>query len=155
MMSNGVEPTAVNTALNKYVKEEYISGKITEKRATELLEAVVEYTGKDLTDDDVYWKIHKWKYEMETGSSDGHAKYGKFLSAVESGKNLKAVIKEYTDNGVDAKTLASQITSYFKPRYIEMSKSERASLKGYLLNAYALLGYSRVNKSNDIDAWLK
>ena len=155
MMSNGVEPTAVNTALNKYVKEEYISGKITEKRATELLEAVVEYTGKDLTDDDVYWKINKWKYEMETGSSDGYAKYGKFLSAVESGKNLKAVIKEYTDNGVDAKTLASQITSYFKPRYIEMPKSERASLKGYLLNAYALLGYSRVNKSNDIDAWLK
>ena len=36
-----------------------------------------------------------------------------------------------------------------------MSKTERASLKGYLLNAYAALGYDRSKKSKDIDAWVK
>jgi hypothetical protein len=36
-----------------------------------------------------------------------------------------------------------------------MTNKERASIKGYLLNAYALLGKNRAEKSRDIDAWLK
>lgn len=83
------------------------------------------------------------------------SKYEKFYDAVKTGKNLKAVIKEYTDNGVKTSTLASQITSYYKPLYIQMNNSERASLKGYLLNAYVLLGYNRAEKSKDIDKWLE
>jgi hypothetical protein len=36
-----------------------------------------------------------------------------------------------------------------------MSKGERAKIKGYLLNAYSLLGYDRNKKSRDIDKWLE
>jgi hypothetical protein len=36
-----------------------------------------------------------------------------------------------------------------------MSNYERANLKGYLLNAYVLLGYNRNDKSKDIDKWLE
>ena len=104
---------------------------------------------------DIHWKIDKWNYEKENGASDGYAKYNDFFTAVETGLNLKSVIKEYTDNGVETKTLASQITSHFKPLYVAMSKSERASIKGYLLNAYVQLGYDREKKSKDIDAWVK
>ena len=92
---------------------------------------------------------------IEHGDSEDYAKYNDFYEAVQTGKNLKAVIKEYTDKGVEASTLASQITSHFKPLYKEMSNYERAGIKGYLLNAYALLGYDRTKKAKDIDKWLE
>ena len=107
------------------------------------------------SEDDIYWLIDKWAYTIENGDSDDYEKYSGFIEAVSTGVNLKATIKEYTDNGVDNKTLASQITKHYKPLFLEMSKSERARLKGYLLNAYVLLGYDRNKKSKDIDAWLK
>jgi hypothetical protein len=108
-----------------------------------------------MDDDEVYWQIDKWDYAKDTGSTDGYGKYNDFHAAVQTGKDLKVVIKTYTDNGVEAKTLASEITSHFKPLYREMSNNERASIKGYLLNAYALLGYDRSKKSKDIDKWLE
>ena len=107
------------------------------------------------SEDDIYWLFDKWDYTVENGDSDDYEKYSGFIDAVSTGVNLKATIKEYTDNGVDNKTLASQITKHYKPLFLEMSKSERARLKGYLLNAYVLLGYDRNKKSKDIDAWLK
>ena len=141
---------AVEAAMRSAVKEHYLAGDIDSETAMEYL---IDHSGME--GDDAYWKIQEWDYEQENGSSDEYSKYDDFITAVETGKNLKAVIKEYTDNGVEAKTLASQITKHFKPLYIEMSKTERASIKGYLLNAYALLGYDRAKKSKDIDKWLE
>jgi hypothetical protein len=80
---------------------------------------------------------------------------GDFYEAVRTGKDLKAVINRYVENGVEKKTLAQQITTHFKPIYLESTKVERANLKGYLVNAYVLLGYDRAKKSKDIDAWLE
>lgn len=155
MQSNSVSADSINSALTSRVKQDYIDGKIDSGEASRLLKTIAEYTGKELTDDEIYWKIDKWNYEDENGTSDGYAKYDDFFSAVETGNDLRAVIQEYTENGVDKKTLASQITSHFKPIYVGMTRSERASIKGYLLNAYALLGYNRTEKSKDIDNWLK
>ena len=155
MQSNSLSADSINSALTSRVKKDYIDGKIDSGEASRLLKTIAEYTGKELTDDEIYWKIDKWNYEDENGTSDGYAKYDDFFSAVETGNDLRAVIQEYTENGVDKKTLASQITSHFKPIYVGMTRSERASIKGYLLNAYALLGYNRTEKSQDIDNWLK
>ena len=155
MQSNTVSDSAINTAITSRIKDDYISGKITEDKANDLLLDISELTGKSIDLNDIHWKIDKWNYEKENGASDGYAKYNDFFTAVETGLNLKSVIKEYTDNGVETKTLASQITSHFKPLYVAMSKSERASIKGYLLNAYVQLGYDREKKSKDIDAWVK
>lgn len=155
MQSNSVSADSINSALTSRVKQDYIDGKIDSDEASRLLKTIAEYTGKELTDDEIYWKIDKWNYEDENGTSDGYAKYDDFFSAVETGNDLRAVIQEYTENGVDKKTLASQITSHFKPIYVGMTRSERASIKGYLLNAYALLGYDRTEKTKDIDNWVK
>ena len=143
------EESFVNSAKTA-LKELYLAGEISESRA---VAALKEYC--EVEEDDIYWTLDRWKYEDDTGSSDGYGKYNDFHTAVQTGKNLKAVIKEYTDNGVENKTLASQITSYFKPLYREMTGTERAALKGYLLNAYVLLGYDRYKKSKDIDKWLE
>ena len=139
---------AIYTAMRTAIKDHYEAGEIDYDTAKQYL---VEFGG--LEEDDAYWKVQEWEYETENG--DNFQKYNNFYTAVQTGKNLKAVIKEYTDNGVESKTLASQITSYFKPLYKEMSNVERAAIKGYLLNAYELLGYERSKKSKDIDKWVE
>ena len=136
------------SAIRTAIKSRHEAGKLDADTAEQYL---VEFGGLDA--DKAYWKVQEWSYETE--HDDEFQKYSNFYEAVKTGKNLKAVIKEYTDNGVDNKSLASQITKYFKPQYKEMSNTERAAIKGYLLNAYELLGYNRSEKSKDIDKWVE
>ncbi len=141
-----VDENESRSAIRTAVKNRYDSGDIDADTAERYL---VEYGG--LEADKAYWKVQEWSYEGE--HDDEFQKYNDFYEAVQTGKNLKTVIKKYIDNGVESKTLASQITAYFKPLYKGMTNSERAAIKGYLLNAYELLGYDRAKKSKDIDKW--
>lgn len=120
------------SALRNAVKKRYVSGDISYETAMDFL---IEQCG--MSEDDAYWKLDEWNSGAD---GDDYRKYAEFYEAVQTGNNLKAVIKRYTDNGVKPETLSSQITDYFKPIYIEMSKSERASLKGYLRNAMVYCG---------------
>ena len=144
--SNGVELETLKTALGKRYREGGLSADSVES---------ILVNHFDMDEDDAYWTVDKWNYTAEEGTSEGYTKYDDFHVAVESGKDLKKTIKFYLDNGVSEDTLASQITRHFKPIYKDMSNSERAKLKGYLLNAYELLGKKRADKSKDIDKWLK
>ena len=137
------------------LKELFVSDGISEAKVATALKTYCQTEDDPLDDNDIYWLLRKWNYEKDTGSTDGYAKYGDFHVAVETGRNLKTVIKEYTDHGVESKTLASEITEHFKPIYQKMSRAERAAIKGYLLNAYTQLGYDRQKKSKDIDKWLE
>ena len=141
---------SANAAIRKYIGEAYKSGEMSYSEAMNALEDYGDYDSND-----AYWKLREWDFDIKYGEDAEYSKYTDFYEAVRTGKNLKAVIKEYTDNGVEPKILATQITNYYKPLYKEMSNSERANIKGYLLNAYALLGYNRTEKSKDIDNWLK
>lgn len=138
------------SAVKSALRDNYLDNALSHSKAMDML---VTHGGMD--SNEAYWELNKWDYIVANGSDDGYSKYNGFYEAVRTGKNLKAVIKEYTSHGVTNKTLASQITTYYKPLYISMSKSERASIKGYLLNAYSLLGYDRNEKSKDIDKWLE
>lgn len=132
----------------------YADGTVTRSKAESL---ITTYGGFDLKEDPhaVYWEMRKFDYYKQNGSLDDYSKYGEFYTAVRTGKNLKNVIETYTSHGVTKSTLATQITSYYKPIYKAASKSERAKLQGYLLNAYSLLGYSRTDKIKDINDWTK
>lgn len=141
---------SIATGFRSNCREAYLNGEIDRSKAMDML---VKYGGKDTNDS--YWELKKWDYIVANGSDDGYSKYNSFHEAVRTGKNLRAVISEYTTHGVTASTLSGQITSYFKPLYINMSNSERASIKGYLLNAYELLGYNRNEKNKDINKWLE
>ena len=141
--------SAYESAIRSAIGERYKSGEISRAKATSMLTKYGDYD-----ENDAYWKLKEWDYKKKYGNDAEWTKYNEFYTAVKTGKNLKAVIKDYTDHGVSKETLASQITSYYKPMYKKMSKAQRASLKGYLLNAYQLLGYKRADKSKDIDNWL-
>ena len=141
---------AFESSFRSYVGKMYRDGGPSREDAEDLL---INYCGRD--ENEAYWDIRRWDYVKENGTEDGYSMYNDFNEAVRTGKNLKAVIKEYTSHGKDNKTLGDQITSYYKPLYKEMTNRERANIKGYLLNAYVLLGYDRSKKMKDIDKWLE
>ena len=141
---------SANSALRKAIRNGYKDGNISRSKAMDML---TEHGGME--SNEAYWKLKEWDYYIANGTTESYSKYTEFYEAVRTGSNLKAVINEHLTYGAEKSDLASQITKYYKPLYREMSNSERASLKGYLLNAYALLGYNRAEKSKDIDKWLK
>ena len=142
------EVNEAKSDLKTALGEKYKDGEVTEETTTKILSEVF---GMD--EDDIYWTLDKWGYAKENGSSEGYAKYDDFFVAVETGKNLKAVIKEYTDNGVSTTTLKDQITSHFKPLYVKMSTAEKANIKGYILNAMTALGDDREEAEKNLREW--
>jgi hypothetical protein len=137
---------AAETAIRKVIKEQYLSGKIDKKTARDYL---TKYGGKDISE--AYFDLKEWDYEKV--NDDEYKKYQEFYTAVETGVNLKKVIKEYTDNGVDPETLRGQITDYFKPIYVKLSAADRARMKGYLLNALEQCGSKRWNAEDMLAEW--
>ena len=140
--------SAAKSGIKSALGEQYRSGDVSKELATKFL---TEFFGED--EDDIYWIFDKWDYSVKNGSSDGYGKYNQFYAAVKSGKDLKAVIARYTDNGVTPKTLAGQITGHFKPIYLDMSPSERVKLRGYLINAYVACGVPREDAAKKIAKW--
>jgi hypothetical protein len=134
------------SALRTAIKGRYESGEIDYDTA---LQYLVDYGGVE--EDDAYWDVKEWEYENNT--DDDFVKYEDFFTSVTTGKNLKAVIKEYTDNGVSTDALKRQLTSHFKPMYNEMSTAEKANIKGYLLNAMTVLGMDRADAEDKIGQW--
>ena len=139
---------SANAAVRQVIKDKFMAGEIDTATA---LKYMVLHTGMDASE--AHWLMDAWEHKLSTGSDDGYSKYNDFYEAVKTGKNLKAVIKEYADNGVTNATMASQITAHFKPQYIEMTTSERANIKGYLLNAMELCGVDREDAQYRLDSW--
>ncbi len=140
------DASAVSSAMRSAIKEHFTTGDISSATAISYL---VKYTGMEK--DDAYWKVEEWAYENETGEEFG--KYNEFFTAVETGRDLKKVIKQYTDNGVELTTLSSQITSHFKPIYETMTPSKRAKISGYLLDAFAQCGVDQEDAAKKLQYW--
>ena len=145
LKSDGVSDNSISSAITSTIKDGYLAGDFNEKIANKKL---VQY-GAAKDENDAYWKIREWE-----GGEDWK-KYDQFYTAVESGKKLNDTISYYTSHGVEEKTLKSQITSYFKPIYVNATAQERQRMKAYLLDAYEALGVSRNKASKNIDKWLK
>jgi hypothetical protein len=128
------------------IKEHYLAGDIDADTAVKYM---ADYCGDEK--DEAFWKVEEWRHKSKFEEDFG--KYNEFYGAVQTGKDLKSVIKKYTDNGVTMETLKTQITSYFKPLYKEMSTAEKAGIKGYLLNAMTVLGDARETAEEKIKQW--
>lgn len=156
LTSKMVAEDKLTSGLKTAMKDRYIDGDVDDDTAIAYLQKV----GAEETEDDAYWEVDKWKYARETGDSTAnYRKYDDFFEAVESGTNLKATVQVYLDNGVSKTTLASQITSKYKPLLVELwkagKKGEFANLQARILTAYEALGYDRAKKLKDIEAWMK
>ena len=139
---------SADAAVRASIKDSFMADEIDEATA---LKQMVLYAGMDASE--AHWLMDAWKYRKTVGSDDGYSKYGKFYDAVRTGKDLKATVKAYTDNGVKPSTLAGQITEEFKPEYVKMSASKRASMKGYLINAFTMCGVDRDSAMEKLEGW--
>ena len=145
LKSDGASENSISSAITSTIKDGYLNGDFNEKTANKKL---VQY-GAAKDENDAYWKIREWE-----GGED-YKKYDRFYASVENGNKLNDTIAYYTSHGVEEKTLKSQITSYFKPIYVNATAQERQHMKTYLLDAYEVLGVSRNKAAKNIDKWLK
>ena len=157
----GTDDKKVYSGLREQAREAYKEGKLDFDDAVSMLGAEQGSPDKGL-----YWTVKEWEARREAddwSTEFTYSRYDAYHEAIQTGINLKQLMQELIDNyGGDAKnarsTIASEITSYWKERYVELYKTSRAqatNLKARLMNAYALLGYDRAKKGKDIDAWLK
>lgn len=154
LTSKMVTEDKLKSGIKTALKEAFIDGETDEDTAIDMLMKIGAYDDRD----EAYWEVDKWKYMQETGASaDSYGKYSDFFSAVESGKDLKATIQIYLDNGVSKSTLASKITSQYKPQLIALKQSGKgyADLQARILTAYEALGYDRDKKLKDIQKWFE
>lgn len=155
-VEHGTKRSAVQSGITSAVHEAYKDGTIDEETVANLLKQYQVYDEGEKgyqTDDDIYWTVREWTAQYN-GDEDYH-KYDSVYEVVENGGNLKDVIREYTENGTEEKTIASALTSHYKPLYIAASASERKKMKVYLVKAYAALGRDKEKARKDIDKWLE
>ncbi len=121
----------IDSALRSQLKEDYKSGKADDQAVGAMLKMCF-----DADEHDVYWTLEEWK-----GGEDWK-KYGKFFDAVEKGvtADIRKVAKYYMEHGVDKGTLFSQLTTYFKERWLAASGDEAARLKRAYISAYKAIG---------------
>ena len=152
-----IELTALKEVKGK-IGDWYKGGLIGQDVAEQLL---VEFTADDQPNER-YKTIEGWNFSKNPDNEgERYSTYKAFYEAIDSGKDLRAVVNTYMDPekyGASKSTLSGRITDNYKEQYIETykrSRTEAAALKARLLNAYVLLGYDRDKKSKDIDDWLK
>ncbi len=159
LLQNGYEENSVFSQVRSLIKKEYMSGSVSKSQVKSMYTTYASDGFNTQDDNEWYWLFREWDYGAKNnGSTDGYSKYGDFVDAIRTGKNLKSVINEYTSHGVEAKTLSSQITAAFKQQFIDLYKSnktEAANLQARLLTAYEALGYDRSKKQKDILGWLE
>jgi hypothetical protein len=121
----------IDSALRSQLKEDYKSGKADDQAVGAMLKMCF-----DADEHDVYWMLEEWN-----GGKDWK-KYGKFFDAVEKGvtADTRKVAKYYMEHGVDKGTLSSQLTTYFKERWLAASGDEAARLKRAYISAYKAIG---------------
>lgn len=139
---------SANAAVRQAIKDRFLSGEIDTQTA---LRQMVLYAGMDASE--AHWMMDAWEYRKAVGTDEGYSMYNQFFESVQTGENLKATIKEYTDNGAKDTTLVSMITKHFKPEYLEMSDSERAGIRGNLINAYEQCGLTREEAEERLSDW--
>lgn len=152
LTDHGMTEKAVRSEIQTQIGEWYKAGEVTGEQAGSMLRKYTNTTDRN----DIYYLLDRWEYAKENGSMEGYQKYGDFFEAVETGRNLRSVISEYTSHGVAKSTLAAQITSQYKQQYLALLKRDRVkatNLKARILTAYEALGYKRSDKLKDINAW--
>lgn len=158
MTGNGYEEKDVRSEIRSQIGKWYKGGELTRAQTESKLK---QYAG--ITDaNDLYWAMDQLDYEKANAKNKGaaaYAKYASYYKAVETGNNLTQETNRYLSHGVKKETMASQITSNFKPKYTALvnagRKAEADKMMERLLRAYEVLGYERSKKRKDIEKWLK
>lgn len=150
----GKETDAQDEGVRTQLKERFLDGSMEEATARAWLKTHMGYDNRK-----AFETVDRWRETQEHKGDDSwsYSIYNDFYEAVESGKNLDKEIKQLLDLGIEAKTLAGNITSEFKPLLLELLASGKTSqavaLQAKILDAYVALGYDREKKLKDVKKW--
>lgn len=145
---------AQNEGVRDRLKERFLGGSMDEAVAKAWLKTHMGYDNRK-----AFETVDRWRETQENKGNEewSYSIYNDFYNAVESGKNLDKEIKQLLDLGIEAKTLASNITTEFKPLLMELlatgKTSQAAALQAKILDAYVALGYDREKKLKDVKKW--
>lgn len=145
---------AQNEGVRDRLKERFLGGSMDEATAKAWLKTHMGYDNRK-----AFETVDRWRETQENKGNEewSYSIYNDFYDAVESGKNLNKEIKQLLDLGIEAKTLAGNITTEFKPLLLELlatgKTSQAAALQAKILDAYVALGYDREKKLKDVKKW--
>ena len=145
---------AQNEGVRDRLKERFLGGSMDEAAAKAWLKTHMGYDNRK-----AFETVDRWRETQENKGNEewSYSIYNDFYDAVESGKNLNKEIKQLLDLGIEAKTLAGNITTEFKPLLLELlatgKTSQAAALQAKILDAYVALGYDREKKLKDVKKW--
>lgn len=120
LTSNGWEADDVRDEIRKYVNKEYREGRMPQEEAKRLLQAYGEYTTYE-DENDWYWHFEGQDYRTENGTESTFSRYGALHTAIDGGKatEIKAAVKQLTDNGYTEEKVQSEVYSYLGEQYMD------------------------------------
>ncbi len=136
-----------DSEMKSRIKSAYKNGDITESQAKEYLKT---YSADNVTDDDLFWEME----ELKGGSE--WKKYDKLYATIKSGASVDDVLNYYTDNGVELKTVKSQITKNFKTILIEkQGASDFDTLYDNVVDAFVAAGDTEAEAIKKVNKWFE
>lgn len=144
------------------VLDRYKEGKLSDTQAMAYIKKNVDTSKKQSIKDLPYWQLKAWQ-EYRAGKIDSMSNYSVYNDFIDSitigGAVMEKKAKELLDNGATKSNIGAQITSKYKPIYLELYRAGRHDeldrLTEQLLDAYVAAGYKRYEKQKDVRAWRK
>jgi hypothetical protein len=144
------------------VLDRYKEGKLSDTQAMAYIKKNVDTSKKQSLKDLPYWQLKAWQ-EYRAGKIDSISNYSVYNDFIDSitigGAVMEKKAKELLDNGATKANIGAQITSKYKPIYLELYRAgkhaELDRLTEQLLDAYVAAGYKRYEKKKDVRAWRK
>lgn len=151
---HGYDRKSAVTSTTTAVKKQYMAGEIDQATAEKAYKAL--HPDKDANA--VYWTMDEWSKTAEHSGDDGwqYKKYADLTEAVSSGKNIRAVVKEYTAHGTSKDGITDALRNTFKPILQDNKKNGRsnANLQSYIIDALEAAGYKRAKAQQLVKGWL-
>ena len=105
----------IKSKVKEEVKDSLIKGDITDEQAIEIL---TKYDVFEMGEDDAYWVVQKWRYNVtKTEDDPNFSEYGKLYDALKTGQGVDAAKKNMLTHGYDEKAISKQIRVKTKEWY--------------------------------------
>lgn len=135
------------------ITTQFKKGEITETEAKKLYKA----EDPKLTEDDIWWKIDRIKYQQETGEEvGGSAYYYRLTEAINNNKaaEIQEAVKTLLKHGITKEKIKSKLSDW-KQAYLEADNAGKVKIRDAIQKAYKAAGYTAEDANKVINNWKK
>ena len=134
------------------ITTQYKEGKITRAEAEKLYRKL----NSSLTDNDLWWKLDRIDYQMETGADSVSGYSYRLKDAIQSNKaeEIRKVIKAMLDHGRTQKQIKDALSDW-KSEYLAADNKGRTAIRDAIQKAYKAIGLTAADADKTINGWTK